>query len=208
MTDSWEQAPARGRYDRSVRGSERAVRQRERLVRAAVLVLDRYGATGVTVTRVIGRARMGRNTFYAHFDNVPDLLGEVRERGLDELLRAVEGAVENARTPIEGLRALTRAWISSVEAHPRLASAVLSHVLGADPAHLGSRATERLFDLMCELLYAAYDSGVVSRPPDEVRAWALAAGVAAVGLRRLESKDLDTEVVTEALVELIVSGFR
>lgn len=198
-------APGRGRYDRSLSRVERQAAQRRRLVAAAALALEEIGAANLTVTDVVRRAKMGRNTFYAHFDNLDDVVGEVREQAIDALLAPVLDAIERARTPVERLRALAAGWLTAAAGEPVFARAALSHVVGADPSHLGSRATSRLVDLLESIIQHGCELGALSDRGDPFRAWVVASAVAGAGLRvaAVGREPGDAETLAEVVVRAL-----
>ncbi len=116
-------APSRGAYDRSLSRAERDAQHRERLLLAASEVL----AEGpLTVARIAGRAGVGRSTFYEFFDSPEHLLAQLEQRILRGLESSLEEALSAARTPLERVRAIARAWLGELTARPLEARVALT----------------------------------------------------------------------------------
>ena len=107
-------APRRGLYDRGKSRHERQAAQQERVITAIVTL----AAAGhhLTVGSVVEHAGIGRNTFYEYFDDVEHALAAVVARARSELNQRIDEALQPARTPLERVRALARAWSESLSA--------------------------------------------------------------------------------------------
>jgi AcrR family transcriptional regulator len=73
----------------------RSRRTLERIVNAALELLEQEGPDGVTVQAVVARAGSSVGSFYARFGGKDDLLHYLAERVWDEALDRWEGAVES-----------------------------------------------------------------------------------------------------------------
>lgn len=102
-------APKRGQYDRALSRRERQDAQRDRVM-LALAALSEEGRE-LSIASVVELAGIGRNTFYEYFDDVEHALAAVRARSLAELTARVERELSAARTPLERVRALARAWV-------------------------------------------------------------------------------------------------
>ena len=128
-------APKRGQYDRALSRNERQAAQQERVI-AAIAALAAAGRE-LSVASVVEHAGIGRNTFYEYFDDVEHALTLINGRAQRELVARVEAALRLARTPLERVRALARAWAESVSANPALARLALrAQSAGRDAAEL------------------------------------------------------------------------
>jgi AcrR family transcriptional regulator len=76
------------------------------------------GGTSVGLGAVVERAGTGRNTFYEYFDDVEHALSAVRARVVARLAAALAAALSTARTPVERLRVVSRAFIESLSQDP------------------------------------------------------------------------------------------
>lgn len=105
-------APKRGLYDRALSRHQRQATQQERVI-AAMAALVAAGRE-LSVASVVEHAGIGRNTFYEYFDDVAHALTMIDSRARRELNARVESALRLARTPLERVRALARAWAESL----------------------------------------------------------------------------------------------
>src|SRR5438105_1117384 len=103
-----EPAPKRGQYDRALSRRERQDAQRERVI-AALSALTAENRE-LSLANIVETAGIGRNTFYEYFDDVEHALATVKARALRELGARIEATMRVARTPLERIRALARAW--------------------------------------------------------------------------------------------------
>ena len=108
-------APGRGQYDRALTRVQRQAEQRDRLVQAAA---HAYATGPLTISRVVNAAGVGRNTFYEYFDDPEHALALVEAQALRSLEQRASHELDAARTPLEKLRALARAWFAELEADP------------------------------------------------------------------------------------------
>ena len=109
-------APKRGRYDRALSRQERQAAQRERVIAAiaALSATDRE----LSVAHVVELAGIGRNTFYEYFDDLEHAQAAITSRVLRDFALRVEAALRAARTPLERIRALARAWAENLLENP------------------------------------------------------------------------------------------
>ena len=118
-----EPAPKRGQYDRALSRRERQDAQRERVI-AALSALTAANRE-LSIANVVEAAGIGRNTFYEYFDDVEHALAAIRTRALRELSARIEVTMQAARTPLERIRALSRAWAENARANPSTVSLAL-----------------------------------------------------------------------------------
>jgi AcrR family transcriptional regulator len=116
-------APKRGQYDRALSRRERQALQRERLVAAITTLTGSERA--LSVTSVVELAGIGRNTFYEYFDDIEHALLSIKTLALRDFSARVEVALQVARTPVERVRALSRAWAEHLFEAPALAQVAL-----------------------------------------------------------------------------------
>lgn len=181
MADSIQlPAPGRGAYDRRLSRPERDAQHRERLLFAAAEVLSQGP---VTVARIVERAGVGRSTFYEFFDSPEHLLEHLEQRTLRALEAALERALDEARTPLERVRAVARSWCSELDARPVEARVALTRRIGSD---LLSPAGKLLHAVLERSVQAARQDGMAwFAAADEVSLLAAAAAVEAISRRHL-----------------------
>ena len=172
-------APGRGSYDRSLTRAERDAEHRERLLRATAEVLSEGP---LTVARIVERAGVGRSTFYEFFDSPEHLLEQLEQRLLRSLEGALEAALAEARTPLEKLRAIARAWLTALEERTLEAEVALSRRPGrallSAPGELLHQTLQRTVEI------ARRDLGWF-KATDDVSVLAAAAAAETIGRRHL-----------------------
>jgi AcrR family transcriptional regulator len=116
-------APKRGRYDRGLSRRERQAAQRERVI-AAIAAISATKRE-LSVANVVEVAGIGRNTFYEYFDDLEHALLAIRRRAVSEFAPRVVEALQDARTPLERIRALARVWADHLLERPALVKLAL-----------------------------------------------------------------------------------
>ena len=194
-------APGRGAYDRTLSRSERDAQHRERLLLAAAEV---QSSGAVTVARIVERAGVGRSTFYEFFDSLEHLLEHLEQRALRALQSALDAAFDEARTPLERVRAIARAWVCELQARPGEARVALTKRFAGE---LLSPASKLLHQALERCVRAARLDGMGwFNAADEVGLLAAAAAVEAVTRRHLAGQPLRDPQRT--LAELITKLLR
>jgi AcrR family transcriptional regulator len=122
-TGEVESAPKRGQYDRALSRRDRQDAQRERIF----LALGSLSASQreLSIANVVELAGIGRNTFYEYFDGIEQALNAIASKSLRELVTRAESDLLAARTPLERIRALARAWTETLLANAPLVALVL-----------------------------------------------------------------------------------
>jgi AcrR family transcriptional regulator len=194
-------APGRGAYDRSLSRSERDAQHRERLLLAAADVLAHGPAT---VARIVERAGVGRSTFYEFFDSPEHVLEHLEQRALRGLESALETAFNEARTPLERVRAITRTWLTELEARPAEARVALTRRIGGDLLAPASKLLHRVLE---RCVQAARQDGMGwLNAADDVSLLAAAAAIEALSRRHLAGRPLHD--ASRTLSELITKLLR
>jgi AcrR family transcriptional regulator len=198
-------APPRGRYDRHRSAEERDRDRLERLLIATALELCARGPERSTVSGVVRRARMGRNSFYRHFSALGPAHAAARQQARRMVERSLERAEREARTPLEQLRALGRAWLGIITSHPAHARLLLDSQRDAGPG--SNRVVAVLAAHLGPVLAAARQIGAASTPADSLRLEAIAGAWEAVG-RACAERRADAEDAHSLLVDLAVRAVR
>ena len=173
-------APGRGAYDRSLSRSERHAEHRERLLLATAEVF-REGAP--TVARIVERAGVSRSTFYEFFDSPEHVLSHLEQRALSVLEAAFSAAQGQARTPLERVRALVRAWLDVLGAQRTTALVALTR--RADPQQLSAASRTLLKALTSVATQARLEGAGSLAAADDVTLLAATAALEAVTLHHL-----------------------
>ncbi len=182
-------APGRGQYDRRVPRERRLAEQRERLLAATAFVVAREPSP--SLTSIVRRAGVGRNTFYEYFDDVPHAMEAARLAVLRRIGELLESAESAARTPVERWRALARTWLAFAEDEPEAMRCVLAiEARAAEPLSPGALVLEAALVRSLETLKSA---GVTAPPPgaDRVRAVAATGEAFARGISRVPAESDD-----------------
>jgi AcrR family transcriptional regulator len=144
------------------------------------------------------RAGAGRNTVYAHFPDIDQLLRAVQSSAVSAITKRVNLALESARTPLEALRALSRSWLETVDEEPALMNALVR-----DSARVDALFEEQLR----RTLTAAQRDRVISQALDETRL-ALASGVLEAGVRRYLRRRAGRDELVNVLTDVVLRVFR
>jgi TetR/AcrR family transcriptional regulator, fatty acid biosynthesis regulator len=118
-------------------------RTRNRLVKSAIRVLHRSGATALTTGKVASEAGVAQPTFYVHFDDMKALLQEVASTISATIIARMQ-PVREAIMKEPSRRAVREACETSVRAlveDPRFAELYLRHRRDVD-SPLGKRFSE------------------------------------------------------------------
>jgi len=119
-----------------------AAAQRDRLLRAMIAAVSTVGYADVTVAAVVGRARVSRTAFYAHFTGKEDCFFAAANDGAKQLFDFTLGAVRHL-PPDTGdellLRMGLRGFLSFLASEPAFA-----RVFYVELPSAGLRAQERL----------------------------------------------------------------
>jgi len=77
-----------------------------RIIRsAAVAILSREGAEGLTMGKVAAEADLAKGTLYLYYKNKKELLDSVREESLMPVRQELHAVLEKAGSPVEKIRA-------------------------------------------------------------------------------------------------------
>ncbi|MYW62957.1 TetR family transcriptional regulator [Streptomyces sp. SID8379] len=113
---------------------------RERIIEAAVELLDAGGEAGLTFRVLTERLATGPGAIYWHVANKGELLGAATDAVVADAVTLAPA--DAADTPREGIRAVALGLLDAIEAHPWLA-AQLATQLARNP---GGTVAPRLFE--------------------------------------------------------------
>jgi AcrR family transcriptional regulator len=174
--------PSRGRWDRTASTHARKAACRRALVAAAAQSIFERGRN-VTVTDVVDRARVGRNTFYEHFDDLAAAFAAAEADALARISSALAPS-RSARTPLERFRAMASEWLSAAAAEPHLVSLVIRGDGAQRGSHVGLR--RMIESALRGIASSARAAGVLGRPVDAIRLRALTGAFVAFAERIIE----------------------
>ena len=123
----------------------------ERLIQATMSVVASKGYAAAKVADIAASAGMSLSTFYAHFDDKETAFEAVLYSGRARLLGMALPVYRRARSWPEGIRAVTEATLTYLEAEPDFARLITVDVYAAGAPALERRdraieATQRLID--------------------------------------------------------------
>ena len=196
-------APKRGQYDRALSRRDRQTAQRARVL-AAVLVVSASDQE-LNVANVVESAGIGRNTFYEYFDDIDHALSAIKARALRELAERVSLALQAARTPLERMRALARAWTEHLFDNAALARFALKTQSEAlEPSQLSALAQQLARSLEQEIEARSALPGLA----DPLRVLAVAAVFDALSRAHTTTKPLSSAELQRTLAELSLRLLR
>ena len=174
-------AVSRGRYDRTASQEHRRRDQREQLLSAGALLLSSE-REAPSVRELIAMTRMGRNTFYEHFDDIGDLVDAVQHLALFRLTDPLRSLTSRAPTPGGREREFSETWYATAVAPRELVLALLGQ---SNPAR--ERLRKHLNALFADLIEAAIRDGARSAPSEAVQLHALCCAVEGLTSYQLHS---------------------
>jgi AcrR family transcriptional regulator len=156
-----------------------------------------------TIAKIVERAGVSRSTFYEFFDSPEHILLQLEQRFLKVLEAALEGALAQARTPLERVRVIARAWLDSIEAHRVDALVALTRRFETKSL---SPAADALLVMLRRVAHAAKSDGAGSlAASDEVSLLAAAAAVEAISRHHLKVAALrdGARVISDTIIKLL-----
>jgi AcrR family transcriptional regulator/DNA-binding MarR family transcriptional regulator len=114
--------------------------QRSRLLAAAVKVVEQYGYSHTTVTRITARARVSRRTFYELFDNREDCLLAMSEDAVATIAAEIDAAELDGLSWRERIRGGLAAILRFFDREPTIARVCVVQMLRGDERVLERRA--------------------------------------------------------------------
>ncbi len=187
----------RGRYDRNATPLARERATRRRVVLCAVDALAGGDPRGLSLAAVAERAGVSRTTLYQLFGDgrhLTRLAERVAARVVRTTLRA---AASTAVTPLERLRALSRAWLELTDRPDPCGRLATRLACGVPP----TRVHQALAEALDDALAVANASGLVARAPRPALVGALAAAWAHAAATRSTRADVPG-ISPEDLAEL------
>jgi AcrR family transcriptional regulator len=177
--------------------------QRSRLLAAAVEVVQEVGYPGMTVARVIERARVSRKTFYDTFSDREECFLGAFEQALEHAGELAAEAYEREPGWRDGIRAALARLLIFTDEEPALSKLCVIDALSAGESVLRRRAE------VLEELAAVIDRGrlviqVVREPPQVTAEGIVGAVFAVVHTRLLEGREELLEDQLGPLMSIVV----
>jgi AcrR family transcriptional regulator len=187
------------RGDRSFAGEITRL-QRDRVIAAAIEVVEADGYASLTVAKVTERSRVSRRTFYELFYDREDCFLAAFEQTLDEARERLDRAYAPQPDWRSGMRAAVLEALNMIDENPGTARLCIVEALAAGQRVLERRARV-LEELACAIDRARQPAG---RSDDRVIASAVAGGIAATLHNYLVGGRSSRAVLPGTLMAIIV----
>ena len=181
-------------------------RSRQRLLDAALEIVDESDVAGLTTTSITRRAGMTQSNFYVHFASIDDLLGQLVDQVWEDFRSNNHRTREAARDlPADDfLRTRFRSLVDGLITHPAVFRLVLRAQLDPSSA-IGEDARAQMATSRQNLAGALAELGAAASTPSERRKLDMvAAGLIAVkdtlALSHLEGTYPDIDEIIEVLM--------
>jgi AcrR family transcriptional regulator len=189
------------------RGEETA----RRALDAALAVHDEAGQGGFTVQAVVAASGVSLGSLYHHFGSFDGLAAALYTRCMAGLLDGIVAALERARTPRGGIRAVVTAYLRFVEESPREARFIhASSYAGYLPAHaaeIDAMKAPRMARMAAWLAPHVRNGSVVDIP-DPLTEMLLIGPVAELSRRHLAGAPGDLAKAARVLPDRIWASLR
>jgi len=164
--------------------------QKHRLFDAAAMVFSRLGYAESSAEAISRQAGMSKATFYEHFANKEECLLAMFDKGVDEVMRGMSTASETveAERYDDRVRAVNRAFLRALAAHPDSTYTLVVTIQGAGP-----RAAARRGQVLESFAAMLHEANASHAP--------------AFGAATFASRD-DAYAVVGAAVELVARHLR
>ena len=173
---------------------------REAILRAGVALVGEHGLRSVTMSQIAEQAGIGRATLYKYFPDVEAILTTWHDEQITAHLAALAEIRDRSSDPGDRLEVVLAAFAHHVRRSRRHGDTELAAFLHRDE-HL-VQAQRRLHDMICDLLAAGAQAGVVRDDvgPDELAGYCVHALSAA--------SSLPTTPAVDRLVTVTMAGLR
>jgi AcrR family transcriptional regulator len=114
--------------------------QRGRMLDAIAVAVADKGYAATTVGDVVSGAGVSRKTFYEHFADKDECFLTALDTGVQIVFDAIMASRDQARDPIERMRAGLRAYLQTLAAEPAFARSFFIEVVAAGPRAEARRA--------------------------------------------------------------------
>lgn len=139
--------------------------QRDRILAAAVEIVEEVGYARLTVAAVIGRARVSRKTFYEVFVNGEDCFLAVFEQTLARARLLLAEAYARESNWCEGIRSALSVLLLRIDVEPALARLLVVQALGAGE-EVSRRRAQALGELANVIDRGRLAANAKSQPPE------------------------------------------
>ncbi|MGB3440932.1 MAG: TetR/AcrR family transcriptional regulator [Actinophytocola sp.] len=184
---------------------------RQRLLDAALTVHAAGGAEGFTVHAVVAESGVSLGSLYHHFGSFDGLAAALYARCMAGLLDEIVAALERARTPRSGVRAVVTAYLGFVAGHSASARFIHASAYAAYlPAHAEMIATMKAPRMarMAAWLAPHVASGAMVDLPDPLTEMLLIGPVAELSRRWLNGAGFDLANAAKLLPDRVWASLQ
>lgn len=166
--------------------------QRGRMLKAMRESMMERGYVGTSVTDIVRRAGVSRETFYQQFASKQDCFVQGLDEAMETLNRLLESTPDDGREPHDRLRTLLGVYLRALAADPAPARLFLVEVYAAAPEAMDRRTAnqQRFATAIAELFR-------LTEQDQRFACLALVAAIAQLVTARLVAGDLDGLVALE-----------
>ena len=185
--------------------------KREQIIEGAVKVFGEYGLRKTTVEDIVREAGVARATVYKYFDTKEEIFDAVFEREAEQMIAAIEEAVDGEATTRDKLRAATVTNIGMIQRKLKVLRAVVeAAVLGKKhPGCAAGQLQARAVGVYERILSEGRKKGEVD--VDDTQATARVVILMFKGLfvaTLAGAMGEETDATVEAMLDVIMSGLR
>lgn len=191
-----ERALPRGRYRRDLSPQDRSERQRLQLLTAAAQVFAAKGFADTAVEDVVKAAGMSRATFYIHFQDKDELLGELYDTGASATIRSIRQAAAAVpeNEPLKRLEKAFDTYLFMLTNGGDVARVIVNEVAAGGPKMLErrDRVHQEFIKMFRDLAAKVYPG----HTPSDMTLLAVVSGVEGLVFNYLwrgEARKLDSE---------------
>jgi AcrR family transcriptional regulator len=184
---------------------------RNRLVDAALLILEQAGPHQLNLRTIAAHAGVAPSTVYYHYKNKEDLLGWLAQSGFESLRMAMAEGARDQRSPSQ-MRGALRAYVDFARRRPQLYQLMYQiHDRGELDAVLNGEHAA-----FAEMARAVADVAAGRYPQEtvddcSVAIWAAGRGIAAIALSATNASESDrSSAIEQAMrgLEFLIVGRR
>jgi len=125
---------------------------RERILRAAEVVLGECGYHGTRLHDIASRVGIRKASLFHYFPSKEDLHHAVMEEWFGEIEQVIRRELEGSGTPLEKVRSLAETYVDMVMAHPDRTKILLRQSLGDAPASHWPQEPQRLLRIVSDFI--------------------------------------------------------
>jgi AcrR family transcriptional regulator len=184
--------------------------QRRRLLEAAAAEFASLGYAGASSESISRRAGMSKATFYEHFANKEQCMIALFELAAGALQVAMADAAREVGhdDAVGRMRAATRAFLSTLAAHPEFAQTMLVEIIGAGPgaAQRRDQILQAFADVLDAENEAAARRGLIGRFASQHDAFAAVGAITELVSRQVRLGEPADVMELAPVIDRLIAG--